>query len=106
MLLASQGQNLLDAAQTLTDSYEIVQRASASAAASAVSKLAARFTAANGELAQLVRKDQDLTAEGDALDKTVIAFVSKPTTQRSAVVARPKETGAPLITAFSIGASQ
>jgi CHAT domain-containing protein len=31
-----------------------------------------------------VRKDQDLTAEAEALDKTVIAFVSKPPAQRSA----------------------
>ena len=39
-----------------TDSYEIVQRASSSAAANAVSKLAARFAAGTGELAQLVRR--------------------------------------------------
>jgi CHAT domain-containing protein/Flp pilus assembly protein TadD len=84
VLLASQAQNLLDATQALADSYEIVQRASASAAASAVSKLAARFAAGSGELALLVRKDQDLTAEAEALDKTVIAFVSKPPAQRSA----------------------
>jgi tetratricopeptide (TPR) repeat protein len=45
VLVAAQGQTLLDAAQALADSYEIVQRASASAAASAVSKLAARFAA-------------------------------------------------------------
>jgi CHAT domain-containing protein/tetratricopeptide (TPR) repeat protein len=84
VILAAQGQNLLDAAQGLTDSYEIVQRASASAAASAVSKLAARFAAGNDELAQLVRKDQDLAAEAEALDKTVITFVSKLLAQRSA----------------------
>ena len=84
VLLASQGQNLLDAAEVLTDSYEIAQRASSSAAANAVSKLAARFAAGTGELAALVRKDQDLTAEAEVLDKTVIAFVSKPPSQRSA----------------------
>jgi CHAT domain-containing protein len=84
VLLASQGQNLLDAAEVLTDSYEIAQRASSSAAANAVSKLAARFAAGTGELAALVRKDQDLTAEAEVLDKTVIAFVSKPPAQRSA----------------------
>jgi CHAT domain-containing protein/Tfp pilus assembly protein PilF len=84
VLFASEGQNLLGAAQALAGSYEIVQRASASTAASAVSKLAARFAAGSGELAQLVRKDQDLTAEAEALDKTVIAFVSKPPAQRSA----------------------
>ncbi len=84
VLFASQGHSLVSAAQVLTDSYEIVQRASSSAAADAVSKLAARFAAGSGELAQLVRKDQDLTAEAEALDKTVIAFVSKPPAQRSA----------------------
>jgi CHAT domain-containing protein/tetratricopeptide (TPR) repeat protein len=83
VLLAAQEQNLVDAAQALAGSYEIVQRASASAAASAVSKLAARFAAGTGELAQLVRKEQDLSAEAEALDKTVIAFVSKPPAQRS-----------------------
>jgi CHAT domain-containing protein len=55
----------------------------ASAAASAVSKLAARFAASTGELAQLVRRDQDLTAEAESLDKAVVAFVSKPPAQRS-----------------------
>jgi CHAT domain-containing protein/Tfp pilus assembly protein PilF len=84
VLLASQAQNLIGAAQALTDSYEIVQRASSSAAASAVSKLAARFAAGSGELAGLVRTDQDLTAEAESLDKTVVAFVSKPPAQRSA----------------------
>src|SRR5262249_40679125 len=84
VLLASQGQNLLDAAEVLKDSYEIAQRASSSAAANAVSKLAARFATGTSELAALVRKDQDLTAEAEVLDKTVIAFVSKPPSQRSA----------------------
>jgi Tfp pilus assembly protein PilF len=84
VLFASQMQRLINPAQALTDSYEVVQRASSSAAANAVSKLAARFAAGNGELAQLVRKDQDLSAEAEALDKAVIAFVSKPPAQRSA----------------------
>jgi tetratricopeptide (TPR) repeat protein len=84
VLLASQAQNLINAAEALAGTYEIVQRASASAAASAVSKLAARFAVGSGELAQLVRKDQDLTAEAESLDKTVVAFVSKPSAQRSA----------------------
>ena len=70
VLFASQAQNLVSAAQALTDSYEIVQRASSSAAANAVSKLAARFAAGTGELAQLVRRDQDLTAEAEALGQS------------------------------------
>jgi CHAT domain-containing protein/Flp pilus assembly protein TadD len=84
VLFASRAQNLVSATQALADSYEIVQVASASAAAGAVSKLAARFAAGGGELAQFVRKDQDLTVETEALDQTVIAFVSKPPAQRSA----------------------
>jgi CHAT domain-containing protein len=84
VLLGAQGQNLLDAQQALADSYDIVQRASASAAGSAVSKLAARFAAGSSELAVLVRKDQDLTAEAENLDKAVLAFIAKPPSQRSA----------------------
>jgi CHAT domain-containing protein/Tfp pilus assembly protein PilF len=84
VLFASQAQNLISAAQALADSYEIVQRASSSAAANAVSKLVARFAVGSGELAQTVRTDQDLTSEADSLDKAVAAFVSKPPAQRSA----------------------
>src|SRR6202048_1669217 len=84
VLFASQGHTLVSAAQVLTDSYAIVQRASSSAAADAVSKLAARFAAGSDELAQLVRRDQDLAAEAETLDKAVVAFVSKPPAQRSA----------------------
>jgi CHAT domain-containing protein len=40
--------------------------------------------AGSGELAQLVRADQDLTAEAERLDKAVVAFVSKPPAERSA----------------------
>jgi CHAT domain-containing protein len=84
VLFASQAQNLVSAAQALADSYEIVQRASSTAAANAVSKLAARFAAGSDELAQLVRKDQDLTGEAESLDKAVVVFVSKLPAQRSA----------------------
>src|SRR6185436_3188998 len=84
VLFSSQAQSLISAAEGFGDGYEILQHASSSAAASAVSKLAARFAADNGELALLVRKDQDLIAEAGALDETVLAFVSKPPSQRSA----------------------
>jgi hypothetical protein len=48
--MASQSRKLLNPVQALASSYEIVQRASASAAASAISQLAARFAAGRGEL--------------------------------------------------------
>jgi tetratricopeptide (TPR) repeat protein len=56
VLFSSQAQHLINAVEALTDSYEVVQRAASSAAASAVSKLAARLAAGNDELAQFVRK--------------------------------------------------
>jgi CHAT domain-containing protein/Tfp pilus assembly protein PilF len=82
----ARGQNLLGPEQALTDSFEIVQRAWASAAATAVSRLAARFAAGNDELAQLVREDQDLIAEAESLNKTVVAFFSASRAERSAKV--------------------
>jgi CHAT domain-containing protein len=86
VLFASQSKNLISAGQALTDSYQLVQRVSSSAAASAVLRLAARFAAGTTELAQLVRKDQDLAGEAEALDKLVVAFVSKPPAERSTAV--------------------
>jgi tetratricopeptide (TPR) repeat protein len=84
VFFASQSENLISAGQALANSYEIVQRASSSAAANAVSKLAARFAAGTGELAQLVRRDQDLTVESERLDKTIIAAVSRRPAERNA----------------------
>ena len=45
--------------------------------------------AGTNELAQLVRKDQDLTAEADRLDKSIIAAVSKPPAERNHGGGRP-----------------
>ena len=42
------------------------------------------FAAGTDELAQLVRKDQDLAAEADHLDKSIIAAVSKSPAERNA----------------------
>ena len=80
----SQLENLISSTQALYASYNVLQRSSSSAAGKAISMLAARFAAGSGELAQLVRKDQDLTAESDRLDKDIIAAVSKPPTERNA----------------------
>ena len=84
VLFQSQRQKLIGAASAFDDSYEVEQRATSSAAASAVSKLAARFAAGAGPLADLVRQDQDLTAEEERLDKSLIAAISKPPAERNA----------------------
>jgi hypothetical protein len=43
-----------------------------------------RFSAGDDSLAQLVRKDQDLTAEAKNLDEAIIAAVSKVPSRRDA----------------------
>ena len=83
VLYGSQSQNLISPTQALDASYTVLQRSASSAAGEAISKLAARFAAGTNELAQLVRKDQDLTAEADRLDKSIIAAVSKPPAERN-----------------------
>jgi CHAT domain-containing protein/tetratricopeptide (TPR) repeat protein len=68
----------------LNESFVVVQRAASTAASAALSQLAVRFAAGSDELAQLVRKDQDLSAENERLDKNLIAALSKPPNQRDA----------------------
>ena len=84
LLYASQSQSFMSPTQALSASYAVLQQSTSSAAGEAVSKLAARFGAGTNELAQLVRKDQDLTAEADRLDKSIISAVSKPPAERNA----------------------
>ena len=81
--IARNSQKLIAPTQALDASYTVLQQSVSSAAGEAVSKLAARFAAGTNELAQFVRKDQDLTAEADRLDKSIIAAVSKPPAERN-----------------------
>ena len=69
VLYGSQSENLISPKQALDASYAVLQRSISSAAGEAVSKLAARFAAGTDELAQFVRKDQDLTGEADRLER-------------------------------------
>jgi CHAT domain-containing protein/tetratricopeptide (TPR) repeat protein len=85
-IFAAREHNLIDSLPAAAESYEVAQRASSSAAAIAVSKLAARFSVGNSELAQHVRKDQDLAVEADTLDKRLIAALSRATAERDAAV--------------------
>ena len=82
VLFGAQGNGLISAAQALDDALNVVQRASQSSAAAAVNKLAVRLAAGTDRLAQLVRKDQDLAGEAEALDKAIIAAVSKEPAKR------------------------
>ena len=86
VLHGSQSQNLITPTQALNLSYAVLQHSVSSAAGEAISTLAARFAAGSDELAQLVRKVQDLTAEADRLDKNIIAAVSKPPAERNTAI--------------------
>ena len=81
--MARNPRNSLRRTQALDASYTVLQHSITSAAGEAISNLAARFAAGSDELAQLVRKDQDLTAEAERLDKIIIAAVSKPPAERN-----------------------
>src|SRR3984893_1395592 len=85
VLADAQRQQLLPAEQALDQALNAIQRGTQSSAASAVNKLAVRLAAGNDRLAELVRRDQDLSAEADALDKAIVAAVSKERSKRDVV---------------------
>lgn len=82
ILFAARQQSLLANDKALDDALDAIQRGTQSSAAAAVNKLAVRLAAGSDRLAELVRKDQDLAAETEALDKAIIAAVSKQSAQR------------------------
>jgi hypothetical protein len=71
VLFGAQRENLMSAEKAIDES------GSQSSAASAISKLSVRLAAGNDRLAQLVRKDQDLAGEADALDKAILAVATR-----------------------------
>jgi ABC-type transport system involved in Fe-S cluster assembly fused permease/ATPase subunit len=84
VLFAAQDSDLMAAGKAQDDALDVVQRASQSAAAAAVNKLGVHLAAGSGRLASLVRNDQDLAAAAEALDKAIIAAVSKEPAKRDA----------------------
>lgn len=84
ILFAARQQSLLAGDKALDDALAAIQRGTQSSAASAVNKLAVRLAAGSDRLAELVRRDQDLAAESEALDKAIVSAVSKPSAQRDA----------------------
>jgi len=84
VLYAAGRSNLISAEKALDDSLNVVQHAAQTSAASAISKLGIRLAAGSDRLAQLVRKDQDLTSEAETLDKAIIAAVSREPSRRDA----------------------
>jgi tetratricopeptide (TPR) repeat protein len=83
VILGAQRSQLLTPEQSFADSFNVLQFTSSSAASEAVQKLAQRYAAGTNDLAKLVRRDQDLLAEAEAIDKTLIAAVSKDPKERN-----------------------
>jgi CHAT domain-containing protein/tetratricopeptide (TPR) repeat protein len=81
-LYEAQRQQLIASGTALDDALNVIQRGAQSSAASAVNKLAVRLAAGNDRLAELVRRDQDLGAEAESLDKSIMAAVSKDRARR------------------------
>jgi len=91
VLFDAQGRQLLEGQQAFNDALNVIQRGTQSSAASAVNKLAVRIAAGTDRLAELVRRDQDLGSEAEALDKAIVAAVSKDRSKRDpATEARAK----------------
>jgi len=84
VLHAAAGQQLVPNATALDEALDVIQHGAQSQAASAVNKLAVRLAAGSDRLADLVRRDQDLAAEAEALDKAIIAAVSGATRDSAA----------------------
>lgn len=103
VLFAARQQALLASDKALDDALSAIQRGTQSSAASAVNKLAVRMAAGSDRLAELVRRDQDLTAEAEALDKAIIAAVSKPSAQRDATAEQRSRTRVAAITSERAG---
>ena len=82
ILFSARQQHLLSDDKALDEALAAIQRGTQSSAASAVNKLAVRLAAGSDRLAELARKEQDLAAEAEALDKAIITAVSKQAAQR------------------------
>jgi tetratricopeptide (TPR) repeat protein/CHAT domain-containing protein len=75
---------LISIGDALETGLNIVQRASRTATAAAVTKLAARFASGSDRLSERVRQDQDLAAEAERIDKAITAAFSDEPSARDA----------------------
>ncbi len=84
VLFGAQAAKLIPADEALDNSLNVIQRASQTSAGEALNALAVRFAAGTDQLAELVRKDQDLAAESAGLDKALLAALAKEPSQSDA----------------------
>ena len=91
VLFEAQRQQIMPLEQALDEALDVIQHGAQSAAASAVNKLAVRLAAGSDRLAELVRRDQDLAGEADALDKAIIAGLSRQGSRDPAAALRGRD---------------
>jgi hypothetical protein len=84
VLTGANEKNLLARADAFNEGYQVVQRGMSSSASKAINQLSVRFGVGDDQLAQLVRRDQDLYIESEALERRIIEVVSKDPTNRVA----------------------
>jgi tetratricopeptide (TPR) repeat protein len=72
VLYGAQSAKFISGEDALEDSLNVAQMALRTAIAETLNKLGVRFSAGTDRLAQLVRTDQDLTAEAGRLDKQIL----------------------------------
>ncbi|KRR26131.1 hypothetical protein CQ14_26960 [Bradyrhizobium lablabi] len=84
VLADAERQHLVPRDKAVNDMLSVIQRGTQSSVASAVNKLAVRLAAGSDRLSELVRRDQDLASEAEALDKSIVAAVSKERSKRDA----------------------
>ena len=91
VLFEAQRRQIMPLEQALDEALDVIQHGAQSAAASAVNKLAVRLAAGSDRLAELVRRDQDLAGEADALDKAIIAGLSRQGSRDPAAAQRERD---------------
>src|SRR5215472_5376718 len=91
VLFDAQRQMIMPTEKAVDEALDVIQRGTQSSAASAVNKLAVRIAAGSDRLAELVRRDQDLATEADALDKAVVAGLARQGQRDPAAAQRGRE---------------
>ena len=84
VLLAAKSHSIVTNSEAINESYLGVQQATSSSASDAINQLSIRFAAGNDQLAQIIRRDQDLAIENKTLNKLIIEAVSKEPAKRDA----------------------
>lgn len=86
VLYGAMSNNLLSREDAMDESLTVVQQASHTSAGDAINDLAARLAMGDGRLAQVVRQDQDLAAEADRLQGSLVAAVSADPSRRNTAI--------------------